>query len=90
MNYSWIRKEFLRHKVDDIAEFIRADLLNSGFTEIPADLDARIKVDVDKFMKNPKGTEIWFCDNGETLSHTNGFVKMKDGEIVDWMPLWQS
>ncbi|MCK9458217.1 MAG: hypothetical protein M0R80_01000 [Proteobacteria bacterium] len=89
MKYNWLRKEHLKQKIEDVAAFIKADLEKDGI-DIDQGLNDAIDKDAADFMKNSEGMEVRFWDNGETLNHMNGFVKIKNDEIVGWMPLWQS
>lgn len=87
---SWIRTKFLRQKVDDLATFIKADMARDC-GELSERLEALIDADAAKFTESTEdGMEIWFWDNDETMNHMNGFVKIKDEKIIDWMPYWQS
>jgi hypothetical protein len=91
-NFSWILKKDFQEKVDDLGAFIKASLAKDGLSDL---VEGRFKEaidnDVAKFLKDmEEGDEIWFWDNKETLTHANGFAKVRDGKIIDCMPFWTS
>jgi hypothetical protein len=91
-DFSWILKRDFQEKVEDLGAFIKASLVKDGLSDlVEGRLKEAIDNDVSKFLEGMKeGDEIWFWDNKQTLTHANGFAKVRDGAIIDFMPFWTS
>jgi hypothetical protein len=86
-NFEWFRTENLQHRVDDLVVFIETDFRQNGF-EIKPEFHSKIEKDINEFLE--EGTEIWWYDNGERVTHFSCFIKFKNEEMIEWIPFWVS